>query len=110
MDPFSAAVARHVLLTDHVGLPNLVCGRRVCPELLQEQFTVPRLVAHLTRLWDGERRRDCRLGLSELRTRLGGGGALERIAAIVDAELSNGRRKFSHATAADSSARLKAVR
>jgi lipid-A-disaccharide synthase len=109
MDPLSAAIARHVLLTDHVGLPNLVCERRVCPELLQEQFTVPRLAAHLLRLWDGERRRDCRQGLAELRERLGGGGALERIASVIDAELTASRRRFTHPTASDSSARLEAV-
>lgn len=110
MDPLSAAIARRVILTEHVGLPNLICGRRVCPELLQEQFTVPRLTAHLLRLWDGERRRDCRQGLAELRGRLGGGGALERIAGVVDDELAASRRRFTHATAADSDARLEVVR
>jgi lipid-A-disaccharide synthase len=102
MDPLSAALARHVLLTDHVGLPNLVCGRRVCPEVLQEQFTVPRLTAHLLRLWEGPRRAECRTGLAELRPRLGGGGALERIAAAVDDEMARSQRRFTHATAADS--------
>jgi lipid-A-disaccharide synthase len=110
MDPLSAAIARRVLLTDHVGLPNLVCERRVCPELLQEQLTVPRLTAHLLRLWDGERRRDCRAGLAELRTRLGGGGALDRIASVIDDELTASRRRFTHATASDSNARLETVR
>lgn len=105
MDVLSATIARHLLLTDHVGLPNLVCGRRVCPELLQEQFGEARLVAHLLRLWEGPRRGECRAGLAELRTRLGGGGALERIAAVVDQELSAGRRHFTHATAADTDAR-----
>lgn len=110
MDTLSATLARHLILTDHVGLPNLVCGRRVCPELLQEQLTAPRLTAHLLRLWDGPRRRDCREGLAELRGRLGGGGALERIAAAVDDELAASKRRFTHATASDSSARLKAIR
>lgn len=109
MDPLSAAIARHVILTKHVGLPNLILGWRVCPELLQEELTVPRLTAHLLRLWDGERRRTCRLGLAELRTSLGGGGALDRIAAAVDDELSASKRRFSHATASDSSARLETV-
>jgi lipid-A-disaccharide synthase len=109
MDPLSAMLARRLILTDHVGLPNLICARRVCPELLQEELTVPRLTAHLLRLWDGPRRADCRAGLSELRTRLGGGGALERIAGAVDDELSASKRRFTHATASDSNARLSAV-
>ncbi len=110
MDPLSALIARHVLLTSHVGLPNLIAGRRVCPELLQEQFDVPRLTAHLLRLWDGDRRRECRIGLDELRSRLGGGGALDRIAGAVDDELSASKRRFTHATASDSSARLESIR
>lgn len=110
MDPLSAAIARHVLLTEHVGLPNLVCDARICPELLQDQFTEPRLVAHLQRLWEGPRRNACRLGLAGLRARLGGGGALDRIADAVHGEIDRSRRRFSHATSADSSARLEAVR
>lgn len=110
MDPLSAAIARRVIITAHVGLPNLVCGQRVCPELLQEQFTVPRLTSHLLRLWDGERRRVCRAGLAGLRARLGGGGALERIAGIIDDEMSMAKRRFTHATAADSGARLETVK
>ncbi len=110
MDTLSATLARHLILTDHVGLPNLICGRRVCPELLQEQFTAPRLTAHLQRLWDGPRRRDCRAGLAELRGRLGGGGALGRIADVVAEELLTAKRRFTHATASDSSARLETVK
>jgi lipid-A-disaccharide synthase len=110
MDTLSATLVRHLVLTDHVGLPNLICGRRVCPELLQEQLTVPRLTAHLLRLWDGPRRRECRAGLAELRGRLGGGGALERIASAVEDELVASKRRFTHATASESSSRLKAIR
>ncbi len=110
MDALSALIARHVILTRHVGLPNLVCDRRVCPELLQEQLTVPRLTAHLLNLWDGPRRAECRAGLAELRPRLGGGGALERIAGAVEQELNASKRRFTHATASDSSARLETIR
>lgn len=114
MDTFTAAIARRVLLTGHVGLPNLVCNRRVCPELLQEELTEARLCAHLLRLWEGPRRQDCRLGLAELRARLGGGGALARIADAVHAEIDRSRRRFTHptasATASDSSDRLETIR
>jgi len=101
MDTLSATLTRNLLLTDHVGLPNLICGRRVCPEVLQEQFTVPRLTAHLLRLWDGPRRRDCRQGLVELRGRLGGRGALERIAAAVAEEMAVSHRRLTHGPGRD---------
>ncbi|MCX8016276.1 MAG: lipid-A-disaccharide synthase [Rhodocyclaceae bacterium] len=86
MDPVTAACAKHLIRVPHVGLPNLVCGERVCPELLQHELTVPRLTAHLLRLWSGTRRMQCQRGLAELRQRLQG-GALERIATIVADEL-----------------------
>lgn len=109
-DALSAAIARQIIRTKHVGLPNLLCGRRVCPELLQDEFTVPRLVAHTLRLWHGPRRVDCQSGLADLRRKLGGGGALERIATIIDDELGHAQRRLTHATAADSHARLKTAR
>jgi lipid-A-disaccharide synthase len=110
MDTLTATIARHVLISEHVGLPNLVCQRRVCPEVLQDELTVPRLVAHLHRLWEGPRRDACLASLGELRPRLGGGGALTRIVDIVAEEIQSGHRRFTHATAADTSARLKAIR
>ncbi|MBA3710300.1 MAG: lipid-A-disaccharide synthase [Planctomycetes bacterium] len=92
MDRISAAIARRVIRTQHVGLPNLVLGRRVCPELLQDQLTVPRLVAHIERLWDGDARTACDGNLSLLRQRLGAGGAIARIADILCEELDLGKR------------------
>jgi lipid-A-disaccharide synthase len=91
-DRLTAAVARRVVLTDHVGLPNLVLGRRLVPEVLQDQLDAPRLAQHLLRLWSGAGRADCLAGLAEVRARLGGGGAVARMAAVVAAELNAGRR------------------
>lgn len=91
-DRFTAAVARRVLIAEHVGLPSLVAGRRVIPEVLQDQLDPLRLAAHLDRLWDGPRRERCLADLAEVRERLGGGGAIERMADAVLAELLAGRR------------------
>lgn len=94
LDPVTAAFARHLVLTDHIGLPNLILGRRVMPEVLQEQCEPVRLYAHLRRLWDdGPHRTRALAGLAEVRGALGAGGALDRIAAIVDHEISRGHRR-----------------
>jgi hypothetical protein len=61
--------------------------------VLQDEITVPRLVAHLERLWQGPQREACLADLAELRGRLGQGGAIARIAEIVDEELAHGRRR-----------------
>lgn len=86
-DTVSARLTRHVLLVDHVGLPNLVHGSRVVPEILQDELTPQRLAAHLLRLWDGPVRDTCRATLATTTVRLGGGGAMARIASIVGQEL-----------------------
>jgi lipid-A-disaccharide synthase len=92
-DRLTATLARHLIRTPHVGLPNLVIGRRVCPEVLQDDLSVTRLVAHVERLWSGERRQDCLAGLSQTRTALGAGGAISRIADLIDEEMAHGRRR-----------------
>lgn len=91
-DAISARIARHVLLVDHIGLPNLVHGRRVCPEVLQDQLTPERLAAHLVRLWEGPARDECVATLRTTRAALGGGGAMGRIADAVNEEMIRGRR------------------
>jgi len=95
MDRFSAVLARQLIRTEHVGLPNLVLGRRAVPELLQDQLTPERLVLHLQRFWEGPKREECLASLDELRMKLGAGGAVNRIADAVREELSRGRRQHT---------------
>ena len=92
-DRLTAAVARRVLLTKHVGLPNIVADRRLIPEVLQDQLTPERLAQHLIKLWSGRGRADMLAGLAEVRTRLGAGGAVARMAQAVADELFAGRRR-----------------
>ncbi len=94
-DRLTAAVARQVLLTDHVGLPNIVLGRRAFPEVLQSQVTPERLAAHLLNLWAGERREQMLADLKAVRHALGAGGAVARMGAVLLAELDQGRRKMT---------------
>ncbi|TVR39294.1 MAG: lipid-A-disaccharide synthase [Planctomycetota bacterium] len=82
-DTLSATIAKHVILTDHVGLPNIVHARRVCPEILQDQCTAIRLAAHLERMWRGPVHNATCTSLLATRDRLGSGGAISRIAALI---------------------------
>ncbi|MEO7327933.1 MAG: lipid-A-disaccharide synthase [Minicystis sp.] len=45
LDTPSYALARLLVRTPHVALPNVLLGRRAYPELLQDQVTVPALTA-----------------------------------------------------------------
>ena len=96
-DRLTAAVARRVLLTEHVGLPNIVADARILPEVLQDQLTPPRLAQHLMQQWaDGAVRKTVTDGLALTRERLGAGGAIGRIAHAIDLELARGVRRQTH--------------
>ena len=96
-DRLTAAVARRVLLTDHVGLPNIIADARILPEVLQDQLTPPRLAQHLMQQWaDGAVRKTVCEGLAQTRQRLGAGGAIARIAHALDLELLRGVRRKTH--------------
>ena len=93
-DRLTAAVARQVLLTDHVGLPNIVADARVVPEVLQEQCTPERLCAHLIAQWaEGPVRTKMLSDLDQTRSQLGAGGAIARIAERLHRELDRGQRR-----------------
>ena len=67
----------------HVGMPNIVAGREVVPELLQGDVTGARITAAARSILDDAGRRAAMVAdLREVRHRLGRGGAAGRAAAI----------------------------
>jgi len=67
----------------YIGMPNIVAGREVVPELLQRQATGPRIAAAARALLDDPARHAAMIEeLREVRRRLGRGGAAGRAAAI----------------------------
>ena len=52
MNPVTAFVIRRKLLLPYVGLPNILAGRFVVPELLQEDATVDNLAQAVGNLYD----------------------------------------------------------
>jgi lipid-A-disaccharide synthase len=67
------AVGRHLVKLPHYGMVNLVAGREVVPELIQERFT-PEAVETWVRtlLEDGEARQSMTAALGEVREQLRG--------------------------------------
>ena len=47
INPLTAFVMRRVVTVQFAGLANILAGREVMPELLQSNFTAPRLAEHL---------------------------------------------------------------
>jgi lipid-A-disaccharide synthase len=68
----------------HIGLPNIVAGRQVLPELLQSGVTSEAIAAAaLPLLTDAQVRQTVLADLAAVREKLGSGGAVQRVAAVV---------------------------
>jgi len=81
--PLTYALARRLVSVPFIGMPNLIAGHAVVPELLQRDVTGPRIAAEATRfLDDASLRAATAAALAELRRQLGGGGAARKTAAI----------------------------
>ncbi len=78
------AIAKRVIRLPHIGLPNIVAGREVAPELLQNALT-PESIARLVCTWlaDPSQLEARRAELRVVRERLGGPGASARAAAAL---------------------------
>lgn len=82
--PLTYALGRLLVRVPHIGLVNLVAGRRAVPELLQGDFTAQAVCDELHALLsDPDRAEAQRLALKEVRARLGPPGAADRAAEVV---------------------------
>ncbi|HEY2456917.1 MAG TPA: lipid-A-disaccharide synthase [Candidatus Acidoferrum sp.] len=81
VSPMTAALAKPLVRTQFFAMVNLIAGRQVVPELVQDDFT-PEKVADRTLLLlnDPNEREVVRKGLGEVREKLGPPGAVERAA------------------------------
>lgn len=84
----TAAILRRMIRTPFIGMVNLIAGRRVVPELIQDAFTPQSVEAEVRNLLESEAARtQARAALAEVRAKLGPGGAIERAADIFAAML-----------------------
>jgi lipid-A-disaccharide synthase len=81
LTPLTAALAKPLVRTPFFSMVNLIAGKRVVPELIQNDFTPARVTAEILRLLNDQAAREAlRRGLAEVRRRLGPPGAVERAA------------------------------
>lgn len=77
-------LGRRLLKIPHFGLPNIVAGRRIMPELLQSEVSPPAIVREvLPLLMEGQARSQALRELKEVRQRLGETGAVDRVARLI---------------------------
>jgi lipid-A-disaccharide synthase len=74
-------LARLLVRVDHIGMVNIIAGKRIVPELVQADFRAERLVQESRRLLSDRDRVAAMVDdLSQLREKLGKPGAAERVA------------------------------
>lgn len=84
VSPLTYWLGRRVLTTPYIGLPNIVAGHAVIPELLQDEVTPVRMAEELERIIPaGKPRQTMVAALGEVRTRLGTPGAVGRVAQLI---------------------------
>jgi lipid-A-disaccharide synthase len=77
-------LGRMLIQTEHIGLANLVAGKRIVPELLQSRVTGREIEEKVYRiLTEGVYTEEIRKGLSQVRAKLGSPGASARAARII---------------------------
>ncbi len=91
VSPLTAAIARPLIRAPYFAMVNLIAGRRVVPELIQDDFTGPGLAREVGRLLDSPPARETmRQELATVESRLHGpyGDAISRAAEVICEMLS----------------------
>lgn len=79
--PLTAWILRRMVRTPYFSMVNLIAGRRVVPERIQDDFTAGTVAADVRRLLESrDAAEEMNRGLAEVKQRLGSGGAIERAA------------------------------
>ena len=83
----SFLLAKRLVKVANIGLVNVVAGREVAREFIQDEIVPQRIADTLQDLLDkaSPRRRDVLAGLAEVRAMLGTPGAADRVAKMASA-------------------------
>jgi lipid-A-disaccharide synthase len=88
--PLTAAIARRLVRTPYFAMVNLIAGKKVVPELIQDSFTPQNVALEVELLLHSpEAQNEMRRELAVVRERLGPPGAIDRAADIIAAMLNS---------------------
>lgn len=90
--PLTAFIARRLIKIPHVGLPNIVMGEQILPELLQEQATPEAIAQQGIALLEPANLEKAKNALQKMRVKLGSGGAINKVAQLV-LRISNNKER-----------------
>lgn len=75
--------AKLLVKIPYVALPNIVVGRQIIPELLQNEANPANIAHHVASIWQEDQRRMIQADYEEMKRLLGEKGAITRAARIV---------------------------
>lgn len=81
--PITFFIAKLVVKIPNIGLPNIVAGKQILPELLQDDFTPEKVAQKALEFLTSERNAQMHEDLKFVRERLGGSGAVKRVAQLI---------------------------
>ena len=77
-------LGKQLVKTRFIGLPNIIFGEQIVRELIQNDATAENLATEIRRLLtDSEAAQNCRADLEIVREKLGQGGGIQNMAALV---------------------------
>jgi lipid-A-disaccharide synthase len=86
VSPLTYAIAKRLVKVDHVAMVNLIAGKRIVPELIQDDFTATKIVQQIELLLpDGAPRQSMMQELARIRSLLHTertGTAIDRVAGV----------------------------
>jgi lipid-A-disaccharide synthase len=81
--PFSYYMGRRIIRVDHIGMVNIIAGKRIVPEFIQGEAHAGNMADEVyDLLTDSGRRERMKQDLREIRAKLGSPGAAERTARL----------------------------
>lgn len=84
VSPITYGIGKMVVNLTHVGLPNIIAGKEVIPELLQSDVSADNIVEHMLPLLDDLKENEhMRQELRTVRDKLGKPGAVKRVAELI---------------------------
>lgn len=91
-------IMSRLIQIDDIGLVNIVAGRRVVQEFVQDEATAENIAAELLKILndDGYRQRMCD-DLAEVKTKMGDGGASRQVATLMS-QLANTKKQANSNT------------
>jgi lipid-A-disaccharide synthase len=79
--PLTYVIGRMLVDVEYIGLVNIVAGRKIVPELIQQQMSAGNIAQAIDRILDDDDyRMAMRTDLSVIKSKLGGPGASARVA------------------------------